>query len=84
RAATHARTLGEDSPVTADHPAIAVRALVAYALDLCDQASGCDPAGELELVGMLLGDALAVLDDDAETWSDAADRDVKPTHDGPA
>ncbi|MGH8897433.1 MAG: hypothetical protein ACRDZ4_10515 [Egibacteraceae bacterium] len=69
--------------MTADHPAKAVHALVAYALDLCDQASGCDQAGDLELVGMLLGYALAVLDDDAQAWPQPADHDVKPSHDGP-
>jgi len=49
--------------VTADHPAHALRALVAQALHLCEEAGACDQAGELELVGLLLDDALVVLDE---------------------
>ncbi len=57
-----ARSGGKNSgPIESGHDrcaAQAVRALVAAALDLCDWV------GRLELVGMLLSDALAVLDDE--------------------
>lgn len=56
------RSGGKNSgPIESGHggcAAQAVRALVAAALDLCDWV------GRLELVGMLLSDALAVLDDE--------------------